>query len=628
MKFNRTAQTLSEAAGFTFNFNAALRAKVYNRPERRLQEISDFHLVQAYEGCGRLRVILKSELSGILIPVSLAEDGPYLSVEINAGEIVETLGTGLRLMELSVLPELLTCNSRKGGYFIMPSYTGAMVELSKQEPKQIRDRVYMAQEEWEKFSLMNCFAAKTAEGSVLGIVDSGDFFAWIDAKLDGQGKSSLWTTFGIRHSYGEVLPQETKRLLLLRCGDAEYPKMALAYRDYLISRRGIHPLKERCEGNPTLAYSAEAMRVKIFHGLKKPFLPDGSAPLHSCSTFKESETIVKAMKSAGIEKATVTLVGWNTGGHDGAYPQRFPIEPEFGSENALKDLIGTCKALGYQIVPHDNVTDVYLNSPAFDYESVARDEHGLPLSAGLWSGGQSYKVCPTVYLDRYGGDFKRIKELGFEGSYYLDAQGTGLWRCHDPKHPADERQFAISLARILQYPRELFGAVSCEIGQTYTLPYVDEVAHLHGQSCFDSFKSRLNPSYASSISRIVPFYNVAVHGIVLYQGGWIHSFRGKPDGIRKALLMQLAHGARPSMEVSFRPLGNGDEYISSIKDVAPHYDISFNKLKGLHTELFESYEDNGGESFKLVYADGTAIEIDLAAGKGSIRRGASGETNL
>ncbi len=620
MNFDRASGIVS-AASFKIALKSCLRATAYNRPERRLQEITEFSAGAVYEVCGRLRAMIVNEASGLIIPVVFAEDGQYLSIEVNAGEIVESYGTGFRLMEIALAPELLSCDSAKGGFFIMPSYTGALVELAGQEPKRLRDRVYMAQEEWEKFSLMNCFAAKASCGSVLGIVDSGDFFAWVDAKLDGHGESSIWASFGIRHAYGEVLSQETKRLLLLNCGDASYPKMAMAYRDYLIARKGVYPLKERCAANPTLAYSANAMRVKIFHGTKKPSIPDGSSPLHSCATFAEAGTIVKAMKQAGIEKSVVTLVGWNTGGHDGAYPQRFPVEPSFGGEAGLKELISACKGLGYQIVPHDNVTDIYLNSPSYDSEVVARDEHGLPLSAGLWSGGQSYKACPTVYLDRYSGDFKRIKNLGFEGSYYLDAQGTGLWRCHDPKHPADERQFAVSLARILQYPRELFGAVSCEIGQAYTLPFADEIAHLHGQSCFDSFKNRLNPAYASAVSRIVPFYNIAVHGLVLYQGGWIHSFRDKPNGIKLALLSQLSLGARPSMEVSYRALGNGDEYTSSIKDIAPHYGIAFNTLKGVHAELMASFEDYGGKAFKLAYADGTAIETDLEAAKGSIRRG-------
>jgi len=607
---------------FSFKLQELFRAKVYNRPERRLQSFDLSEIGQVFEGEGRLRAVLKSPACGLAAPVAISWDGSYLSVSFNSGEIVESYGTGYRLMELSVLPKLLSSPASEQGFYIMPSYTGALLRLGSQSSKSVRDRVYMSQEEWEKFSLMNCFCAKAGRRSTLCVVDKGDFFAWVDAELNQGGENRIYASFGVRHEFGEVLPQDEKTLLLKDCAGADYPAMALAFRDYLLKRRGLFSLKERMRGNPVLGYSAEAMRTKIFMGCKSPSVPDGSSPLNCCANFEEAGVIVDEMKKSGIDKAVVTLVGWNLGGHDGAYPQRFPVEPSFGGEEGLKRLIAKTKSLGYQIVPHDNVTDVYLNSASFDYESVSRDEHGLPQSAGLWSGGQSFKSCPTVYMDRFAGDFKRIQGLGFEGSYYLDAQGTGLWRCHDPKHPADERQFAMSLARILQHPRELFGAVSCEVGPVYTLPFVDEIAHLHGQGTFEQFKGRLNPDYAAAVERVVPFYNIAVHGIVLYQGSWIHCLRGKPDGVKRGMLAQLALGARPSMEVSFRALGNGDEYKGSIRDVKEPYEIAFGLMKGVHCELLDSFQDLGGNGeWKASYQDGTTVEVSLERLSGKISKG-------
>jgi hypothetical protein len=336
--------------------------------------------------------------------------------------------------------------------------------------------------------------------------------------------------------------------------------------------------------------------------------------LSCCTTFAEAETIIEEMKMSGIEKAVVTLVGWNLGGHDGAYPQRFPVESLFGGDVGLKRLIGKAASLNYQIVPHDNVTDAYLNAASFDYEYVSRDECGLPQTGGLWSGGQSFKICPTVCMDHYAGDFKRIQGIGFNGSYYLDNQGTGLFRCHDPKHPADERQFAISLARMLQYPRELFGAVSCEGGPVYTLPFVDELAVIHGQGTFDQFKSQLNPDYAAAVNRIVPFYNIAVHGIVLYN--WIQD-----SGQKKDMLKQLAYGARPRIEVSCRASNIGNEFRNSICNAMESYDLAFNVLKGIHQEFIECFEDhNEGNIYKVEYGDGIEIEVSIPDLSGTIRK--------
>ena len=65
---------------------------------------------------------------------------------------------------------------------------------------------------------------------------------------------------------------------------------------------------------------------------------EGSAPWH--------ERLVRRMQAAGLRKAVITLVGWNLGGHDGAYPQRFPVEPALGGEAGLRKLAALNRADG------------------------------------------------------------------------------------------------------------------------------------------------------------------------------------------------------------------------------------------------------------------------------------------
>ena len=219
--------------------------------------------------------------------------------------------------------------------------------------------------------------------------------------------------------------------------------------------------------------------ANIRQAVKEPYVPDGSSPVKVLTNCDEACIILDGMKAGGIEKAVVTLVGWNLGGHNGAYPAHFPVEPAIGGEKDLRKLIAYAGKLGYQIVPHDNVTDIYRGSPDFDYEYVARNEGGEPLAAGVWGGGQSYKACPRVFLERYGYEFERMRNLGFAGHYYMDAQSTVMWRCHAGRHPADEREFALALSAITTVPRMLYGAVSAEGAAAYILPFIDEVSRLH-----------------------------------------------------------------------------------------------------------------------------------------------------
>ena len=87
--------------------------------------------------------------------------------------------------------------------------------------------------------------------------------------------------------------------------EADYSDMANYYREYQLKRGACIPLKERVKGNPEL-------EMKV-----------------AC-TFERVKDIVVELKNAGVDKAQFCLIGWNKSGHDGRYPQLFPVEEKLG----------------------------------------------------------------------------------------------------------------------------------------------------------------------------------------------------------------------------------------------------------------------------------------------------------
>jgi hypothetical protein len=590
----------------------ALRVRMWNRSEIRYFEVSDFDVGAVYPLADGLRIMLVNRSEGLFVPVVFRPTDDGFRVSVPAGEICETRGIDRKIMEIGVLPELMTSRVGQAGWFLLPCFSGTLADFRDRPPIVNRDRLYMEQSEWEKFNLPNAFASNVEGLGVLAIVHKGDFFCHVTTEMNQAGRNRIFPSFGLRHRDAEVVKHEDKEVIYRFASgrDAEWPRMAQIYRDYLIRERGVAPLKTRMADNPVLAYAVEAMRVKIFMGLKRPAVPDGSTPMTVYATFEQSEAILDRMKAAGIDRAVVTLVGWNLGGHDGAYPTRFPVEPALGGEAGLRQLIAKALAMGYQIVPHDNVTEGYRPAPDFDYEYVARHADGEPLVVGLWGGGQAYKICPAVYLDRYGQDFARVKDLGFSGSYYLDAQQTVLWRCHSPRHPVDEEQYAIGLARMTQIARTLYGAVSVEVGPAYALPFVDEPSMIATPGVVKWAAARCPGNLGPIFSRVVPFYAVAVHGLVCYQDGWIHAHRRDPGGVRQGWLRALSYGARPCMEVSWTGGANGDPYEASLRDVREAYAVNFDELRDVQAEPIVEYEELGAESSRLVYANGVGLAVN------------------
>ncbi|MFC1462565.1 DUF5696 domain-containing protein [Verrucomicrobiota bacterium] len=595
----------------------AVRARLYDLSELRDIVVTEFEvrLVQPVlsraEGplTGGLRLQLVNQKHGLFIPVEFREEEDGFRVTVKAGWICEQMSINRRLMALDVLPDLLGTRVGDDGFYLLPDFSGTLVRFKDHVPTITRDRFYMDQGEWEKLSVMNCFGLKQGKKGTLAIVHKGDFFCHAVTEINQDRGNRIYASFGLRHKPSEPIKQEDRELIVRYTEGREdgYFDLAKAYRDYLIRERGVSPLKDRVDGNPVLAYSVRAMRTKIFHGLKPASL-DGNVPMKVYATFEQSEEILDAMKAAGIDKAVITLVGWGPGGHDGAYPQKFPVEPALGGEEGLRKLIAKAKAVGYQCVPHDSNTDMYMAGQTYDPEVILRNEDNTPVLGGIWGGGQAVKACPLAYFDRYGPDVTRIRDLGFEGHYYCDAQSNPLFRCHDPRHPADEEQFAYAQCKMTQAYRVLYGAVSQEMCPAYSLPFIDEIGRVHSPYCLGWLKTGLAADFKRLIDRVVPFYHVAIHGLATYQENWVHAYRR--EGTRKGILRSIACGARPSMEVSYVPGANGDFYENSIRDVLEGYKIAFEELADTHTELVEDYEELAPEASRIAYANGVALAVN------------------
>lgn len=599
-----------EFAGLFVEFEKLLLLELYHRPEKKQVVKTGLHPFLKYRTDSSAALDLYDAEHGILIPLKLFCEGRRLRIVLDAGAIVETGGNTWRLMRIGVAADLLAFSATEKGEYLLPNYSGMLTGFDKQEKISNDDRIYMQQSEWEKFGLINAFGALFGKGAVLGIVHSGDFRAWIRTEMNFQpGRHRQFAVFGIRSRPSDFLEQEEKILFFEALpGTQDFTGMAFAFREYLRKDRGLSTLRERMRNNPVLEYAVKAMRLKIFMGQKTPFVADGKSPYANCTTFAEAEEIIDALIQAGIRKAIITLVGWNLGGHDGAYPTHFPVNEAAGGEAGLRRLIRKALDNGYQIVPHDGVCALYMGSPDFDRSYASRDEFGETQTGGMWAGGLLYLACPQVFLNRYGGEFLRIRELGFSGCYYVDGLANGLFRCSDPEHPANEKEFARGELRMIEFPRMLYGASSTENPAVYSLEFIDEAAHLQGENTWRCFQDRLPESLRKLEGRIIPFYNLAVHGLITYQTEWGHGLR--KFGLIPGILQQFAVGARPAIEVSMRGLCNGDYYKDSIRDIRETYQLNFDLVPEIHEALIETYALLGEKAVRVTYDNGVEITVN------------------
>ena len=403
----------------------------------------------------------------------------------------------------------------------------------------------------------------------------------------------------------------------LKGDDANYSGMARTYRDYQLKSGAVKTIKERIKKQPHLKYAAEAPEIRIRQGWKP--VPAkimyqtvaNEPPMKPVVTFDRVSEIIDELKSKGVEKAELCLVGWNISGHDGRYPQIFPVEPKLGGEEKLRKLIKKAQDAGYLIVCHTNNTDGYSIADSFSLDITGKLADGRVQNRGKWAGGWTHALCAQPIWDRYvKQDHKRIRELGFEGLHYIDVISCiEPDACHDPKHPLNRKENAQYVYKMMQNAREVFGGSASEG------PF-DHVAGAMDYALYISFN--VMGKQPAVTDRVVPLWQIVYNGIILSNPSAETTNYTLKDA--KTQLKQIEFGGRPAFyyHSAFRDdgknwMGVTDLRCQTQKELHESGDAlkrawdEFSKLKHLQLEFMDSHEEIAKDVFVTRWANGDEI---------------------
>jgi hypothetical protein len=363
------------------------------------------------------------------------------------------------------------------------------------------------------------------------------------------------------------------------------------------------------------------MEVRLRLGVKPvPYkiteqTPETEPPVRVFLTFRQAREIFDEFHRQGISNAEFCMVGWNIGGHDGRYPQLFPVEPSLGGEEELRKTIKYGQSLGYQIVAHDDYYGAYRIADTWDESYLRKMPDGQFWKGGIWGGGQSYNICLTQAYELFAtGDLPKIRALGFKGVHYSDVLSIlGPRPCYDPNHPETRRQDAEATNRILALSRELFGGAQSEGSLDFTAPALDRLLYIH-----NSESSLLKLPY---VDECIPLFPAVYHGVILYNlsNQTVNTLPGEDLYLRNIefgslpLICFYGHfllegrknwmGSRDFRYDNFHSLKEG---ITEIKKV---FDDS-EKLKHLQLEFIEGHNKLAEGVFETVYSNGERVVVN------------------
>lgn len=408
------------------------------------------------------------------------------------------------------------------------------------------------------------------------------------------------------------------RYYLIEKYNATYNDIAKAYQLHQQKMGVITSIKQRIKNQPALNYAKDSLFVRVRMGWK-PVPPkvleqtiENEPDMKVACTFEDVGKLMDEFKKQGIDKAEFCLVGWNVKGHDGRWPQIFPVEHALGGKKQLKKLIQKAKQMGYAIVCHTNSTDAYSIADIWDVEDLIEDEQGnVKKDISSWSGGSMYNLCPTIGLEQARRLLPKVAELGFEGLHYIDVISTIKPRnCFNLKHPLSARETIEKLQQIMKISKELFGGFSSEGGYDFAAPYLDFGLYI-------SFGEKNSPM----CDEVIPLWQLVYHGFIMS-----NPYSETVNPTDKDMLKIIEYGARPVIYFNSQfvtPSKKRDNWMgeedykcktekqrkNSVEKIIKTYN-TYEKMAYLQTEYIESHVQIRQKVYEIRYSDNTIIIVD------------------
>ncbi|MFO7898212.1 MAG: DUF5696 domain-containing protein [Planctomycetota bacterium] len=531
----------------------------------------------------------------------LALKDTALEVSLPARRLVENRPFDARQMAVDILPGLGAATTGDDGFLLIPRGNGTLCRFDKGEKRTASLLTYAG---GDRALTAPVFGIARSGAGLLGITTKGEFNSeLVIAANDGPGRDLNYA--GPRgclrfHPADDLEDVDFRfRYCFLDAGDASLMGMARTYRAYLINAQGRPTLRYRASQNPLLQYASAGPIIHVQMAEKRRnSRMTGDGKLVVSTRFAQVPRIAQALLDAGIEAASLLLVGWNCEGRDGLYPARFPVESAVGGADAMAEALREVRQLGFQVGAVDNYTDLYRRSPASREEFTAKQLGGRPWRNGVWAGGPAYVICPQQARERHAQrDMRRLRDLGLEGMLYLDHfPGPGVLRCYDPEHALTRAKYAGELVQLIRMARRTFGL--CGVSGPGVF------AALEADSCMlpveeASPVDELDPAWFAD--EPAPFLPLALHGLTLLTAD------ASADPLRV-----VEFGATPVFPLSADAPA---DVISRMNGFCQRY---MDELAILADQFIEAYETPGDGLRVVGYPDDRRILINRTDGPAEI----------
>ena len=548
--------------------------------------------------------------------------------------------------QLSLLPFMGAGGLDDEGYLLTPDGSGALIYFNngKQNQTAYSNNVYGWDEAMPRDAVVSdnkapypVFGIQKNGAALLCVIAEGAAYATIRADVSGRNCSwnSIYPRFEMIHGaimeisgrsdravylYENGLPPgENIVLRYTPCAQVGYVGMAKEYRSWLTKKfpflAGGIPAGNK-EGGIPIAVEIVGAVNKTRHRLGIPF----DLPL-KLTSYRETESMIRDFAAMGWKNVNIKLNGWFNRSVDHSVPAKIKLISALGSGRDFESLVSAAAESGYELFPEADFLYIRDISP-FGGFSLYRDAaryvnrkriEKYPYSI-VWFGERtrwgkiSYIARPAGMMAMMDKFSQKAGALGLKNLAYR-SMGGKLSGDYNEKRPVSREKAMKMRQEKLSELTQSGAKILVDSGFAYSAPWASFIT---GMAVTDQGFGITDVS--------VPFYQIALHGLVPYTGKAINL----AEDYTKHLLKTVECGAglyfsfmteetAVLQETKFRQF-YANEYGKWIQDADALYKKFSLDFAGLYNQAIDDHKILAPGVSMTVYEDGTRVIVNSGAG--------------
>ena len=508
------------------------------------------------------------------------------------------------IVEMRPIPFFGAGGKNDDGFLFVPDGSGAIINFNNQKQSQNNYKSDLYGWDYalnrdavidENRANMPIFGLSNNNSSFICILEEGNSYAYIEAGVSGSSHDYNFVSanYNLIHSeemdisaksdktvrmFEEKIPDGELKQKYILLDDSDYVSMASAYREYLLDKYPTMTKKTIADYPVVVEIIGAIDRTKHYMGIpiRRPY---------ELTSYEEALGIIKELREEGFTDLSINYNGWFNGGILHKAPNRVKLISELGSKKDFKKLVSYANensvdlflATSIQFVYNNSITDNFIGVRDSAKHVNRKMVELLPYNPVFFSAQEDLYVYnlakPSYYIKNIDNYAKGLAKYKSKGIAFNDI-GMVLSADYNKKNfVTREAAKDMQIEKLKELSLDGYNLM-VRSGNMYAVPYVDFIVDVN-----------LATKGYNIIDEEIPFYQIALHGLVSYAGTPINL----APNYEKSLLKTVETGA--GLQFS---LMDADIFDLQDSRYTQYYSSDFNAIKDKSIELYKKMKADFG----------------------------------